>query len=188
MTGPDGDDRLMEEIASGGREALRGLIARHGGGLIRFLARMTGDATAAEDLAQETFLRVLRHANRYRPGVGFRAWLYAIARRLALNHLGRGFRKGNGWPAEIPVAAPDPLERIELQAAIDRALEAIDEPFRSALLLVVVEELSYEEAARACDCPVKTLSSRLARGRERFRELMSPYLVDGVSVRREAKR
>jgi len=188
MAGPGGDDRLMEEIASGRRDALRGLVARHGGGLVRFLARMTGDAAAGEDLAQETFLRVLRHAGRYRPGGGFRAWLYAIARRLALTYLGRVLRKTNGWPAEIAVAEPDPLERIELQAAIDRALEAVDEPFRSALLLVVVEELSYEEAARACECPVKTLSSRVARGRERFRELMAPYLVDGAAVKREAKR
>lgn len=188
MAGPGGDDRLMEDIASGRRESLRGLIARHGGPLIRFLARMTGDPTGAEDLAQETFLRVLRHAGSYRPGGGFRGWLYAIARRLALNHLSRNGRAAHGSAPETGVAPADPLERAELQASIDRALLSIEEPFKTALIMVVVEELSYEDAAKACDCPIKTLSSRVARGRERFRELMAPYLLNGAAVRPEAKR
>lgn len=170
------DDDLMHELASGRTEALRGLIDRHGAAVLNFLYRMTRDRGAAEDLSQETFLRVFRHAGRYVPGGGFRGWLYAIARNLALNH-------GRDRAAERCIEATrreegDPVERAEFERAVDDAIDRIDEPFRSALVLCTLDGLSYEEAAAACDCSVKTISSRLARARARLRELLAAHLKE----------
>lgn len=177
------DDALMVRLAAGESEALREIIRRHGSPLAAFLRQMTGDAASADDLAQEAFLRVYRNSARYVPGGGFRAWLYTIARHLALNHLRDRHQE---TPAvAVPVAeapAPDGGERGELQSMIERAIDAVPEPFRSALLLCVLHGLSYEEAAEASGCSVKTLSSRLARGRERFRELVAPYLATGAPL------
>ncbi len=186
--GDDGaDDRLMAGLAAGRSEALREIIRRHGPAILNFLYQLTGDRATAEDLSQETFLRVFRHARHYVPGGGFRAWVYTIARRLALNH-GRDRAADRGRRPEIaPAAIPDGGERSELQRAIERAIEGVTEPFRSALVLCVLQGLSYEEAAEASGCSVKTLSSRLARGRERFRELIAPYLANGDAVRLEGR-
>lgn len=182
------DDGLMTSLGAGRTDALREIIRRHGPALVNFLCQLTGDRAAAEDLSQETFLRVYRHASRYVPGGGFRAWLYTIARHLALNHQrDRALERERLPEPAPPVPAPDGGERGELQQAIERAVEAVSEPFRSALVMCVLHGLSYEEAAAACGCSVKTLSSRLARGRERFREAMTPYLSAGAVVRLEAR-
>src|SRR5437016_3024972 len=165
----DSDDELVQAIAAGGKEALRGVIDRHGAAVLNFLYRMTGDASGAEDLSQETFLRVYRHAARYVPGGGFRGWLFAIARNLALNH-GRQRRMEKSF-APVPSEAGDPIERAELERAVDAAIDRIEEPFRSALVLCSLDGLSYGDAAAACGCSVKTLSSRLARARAKLREL-----------------
>lgn len=178
------DDALMLRLAEGDSEALREIIRRHGTPLAAFLRQMTGDAASADDLTQESFLRVYRNSARYVPGGGFRAWLYTIARHLALNHLRDRHQEAAVPAAPPPMEAPlpDGGERGELQSMIERAIDAVPEPFRSALLLCVLHGLSYEEAAEASGCSVKTLSSRLARGRERFRELVAPYLATGAPL------
>ncbi|MBI4566137.1 MAG: RNA polymerase sigma factor [Planctomycetes bacterium] len=182
------DDRLMQTLAAGDGDALREIFRRHGRALFGFIVRLIGNRAAAEDLTQEAFLRVYRNANRYVPGGGFRAWLYTIARHLAMNHVRDRSMEKTMTPVPEPVAPPPEPERSELRKAIDLAIGGVPEPFRSALVLCVVEGLSYEEAAEACGCSVKTLSSRLARGRERFRELMAPYLANGRLVRPESHR
>jgi RNA polymerase sigma-70 factor (ECF subfamily) len=181
------DDELMASLATGDAEALQGLFRRHGRDLLNFLYRLTGDRATAEDLAQESFLRVYRHASRYVQGNSFRAWLYAIARNLALQEKRTRALLARTRPPEAcerRPPAPDG-ERRELLQAIQRGIEGISEPFRSALLLCVLNGLTYEEAAQACGCSVKTLSSRLARGREQFRRLVMPYLANGDPVRPE---
>jgi RNA polymerase sigma-70 factor (ECF subfamily) len=175
----DLDDRAMLALREGRAESLRELIDRHGPVVLNFVFRMTGDRALAEDLSQETFLRVYRHASRYIPGGGFRAWLFTIARNLAFKH---GRRQA---PAPFPPPAdPGPADaarHVELQAAVSAALDRIDEPFRSALLLCSVDGVSYKEAASVCGCSVKTISSRLARARARLRDLLAPHLREDPS-------
>jgi len=175
----ESDDALMQALAAGRSEALRLLVDRHGTAVLNFLYRMTGDRAASEDLSQEVFLRVFRHASRYVAGGGFRGWLFAIARNLALNY-GRHRRMERRVRAPAP-RSEDPAERAELERAVEAAIDRIDEPFRSALVLCTVDGLSYDEAAAACGCTVKTLSSRLARARMRLRELLSPHLKEDRS-------
>lgn len=188
MTDDGTDDRLMVGLAAGDEEALRKILRRHGDGVLNFLVQLTGDRDGAEDLTQETFLRVYRHASRYVPGGGFRAWIYTIARHLAHNH-----GRDHALRMEREPATPPPRpsregrESPELQRAIDQAIDGVREPFRSALILCVLQGLSYEEAAAVSGCSVKTLSTRLVRGRERFRELIAPYLSNGGRVRLEGR-
>jgi len=176
------DDALLARMARGDAEALRPLMARHGDAVLNVAYRVSGDRAAAEDVVQETFLGAFRKAGRYRPGESARPWLVTIARNLALKRRRRRRLEERVRAEErgrTPRPAPDPgaaAERGELAAAIERAVEQIDEPYRSALLLCSVEGLSYEDAAAAQRCRVKTLSSRLARARARFRELIAPYL------------
>ncbi len=182
----DSDDLLMQRLAAGDAEALREIVRRHGESLLNFIHHLTGDRATAEDLSQEAFLRVYRNSSRYVAGGGFRAWLYTIARHLALNHQRNRKLERERLPDPRESESPR-LEGGELQQAIDHAIDAISEPFRSALVLCVLHGLSYEEAAAASGCSVKTLSSRLARGRDQFRHLMVPYLSTGTAVRLEAR-
>jgi RNA polymerase sigma-70 factor, ECF subfamily len=178
------DDALMARMVEGDSGALRDLMRRHGELVLGVCYRISGERTAAEDLTQETFLRVYRGAASYVPGRGARPWIVTIARNLALKQ-----RRRRALEARAPQhlrtqaaalrASPDPSSRAEqgeLGDKIQDALAAIDEPFRSALSLCAVQGLSYEEAAATLECSVKTLSSRLARARARFRQLLSPYL------------
>ncbi len=170
----DDDDRAMQGLREGRPEALREIVERHGPVVLNFLHRMTGDRALAEDLSQETFLRVFRHAATYVPGGGFRAWLFAIARNLAWKH---GRRPAPAAPPPPPEPAPaETARRAEPEAAVGAALDRIEEPFRSALVLCSVDGVSYKEAADACGCSVKTISSRLARARARLRDLLAPQL------------
>lgn len=173
---PDPSDAsAMKRLSEGDPEALRPLMERHSTAVLNFLFRMTGDRGAAEDLAQETFLRLYRSAASYEPDRGFRPWLFAIARNLAIN-LRRRRRRERHAPLPDDPGARTAVLPGEVHAKVAETLARIEEPYRSALTLCAVGGLSYEEAAEACGCNVKTLSSRLSRARERFRTLMGPDL------------
>ncbi len=187
------DDLTMTALAAGSAEALRDLMARHADGVLAVAFRITRDRAVAEDLVQETFLRVFRNAGGYRPGRSARPWITTIARNLAIKHLRRRTTEADATSEIVAQAgrggpgsggADDPsarASRAELAARIEGALAQIEEPYRSALRRCAVEGLSYDAAAAACGCTVKTLSSRLARGRARFRALMEPYLREDRS-------
>jgi len=173
------EDALMSRLSGGEAQALQEIMSVHGPGVLNFLCHLTGSREAAEDLTQETFLRVFRKAASFRGnGHGVRPWLYSIARNLAVN-LRRRRRVAASVPPSpsFPVCRPsERYLREELQERIKRGLAEIQEPYRSPLVLCAVEGFSYEEAAVACGCSVKTLSSRLARARRKFRDFIAPYL------------
>jgi RNA polymerase sigma-70 factor (ECF subfamily) len=139
------------------------------------LARQPADA---QDLVQETMLRAYRTFANFQPGTNARAWLFTILYSVFSNRYRREMRTR----AHLPLDAPDeqfanlaadlsPTQEDRLLAAetspeVDEALARLPEEFRSALLLVDVAELSYEEAAQALGCPVNTVRSRLFRGRK----------------------
>ena len=141
-------------------------------GLFRTACRLTRNVSDAEDLVQETLLRAYRSFDRYEPGTNIRAWLYTILHRVHQDALRRKFRgpgfselEGDGPPVPPPQAA---LERGGEDLV--RALEELPEPFRTAVVLRDVEELRYEEIARALEIPVGTVMSRIHRGRAWLRE------------------
>ena len=189
----ESDTQLMERVREGQDHALEALINRYAGRLTHFFYRMTGDHEDVEDLLQETFIRVYRARGRWKPEGAFSTWLYAIGRRLIYDRsrrrrrkpLHRGRRRAGPPGAtttllgKIPDGAPTPctaLSNLELTLKVDEALQQIPASFREAVVLSDLQQLSYAEAARVAGCSAKTFSTRLARGRERLRVLLSETL------------
>src|SRR5690606_24098244 len=152
--------------------------------------RMVRDRTVAEDLSQETFIKVLNHIDKYRPEFKFSSWLFKIANNVAIDHLRR--RQLNtismdGSPnastaAEIEASsfdiadqsesALDELEARELGTAIERAIAKLRPEYRSCILLRHVEGRSYEEIAATLDLPLGTVKTFIHRARHQLRDLL----------------
>jgi RNA polymerase sigma-70 factor, ECF subfamily len=151
------------------------LVEDHGPALYRMAYRSIGDPHEAEDVVQETFRSAWKSRTRYESGRGDRAWLVAILRRRVVDH----WRKRS--PAttlacdallETGVPGEDPLANEftdEVQAALDR----LPEELRETLLLVVVGELTHQEAADLLGIPLGTVLSRVSRARTRLRAYLN---------------
>jgi RNA polymerase sigma-70 factor (ECF subfamily) len=141
------------------------LFAVHRHGVFRYLCRAVGHDEAARDLTQEVFLRVARTDVPDRDPAGLRAWVFAIARNLALNHT----RDGQRRPAEVALADTAAPAVQELGTAIRRALAALSDVDRDVFLLRETAGLSYDEIAAACDLTVEAVRARLYRARVELR-------------------
>lgn len=138
--------------------------------------RLTGNAHDAEDLVQETMLRAHRAFHRYRQGTNARAWLFTILHRLRTDALRRRGRRPE--TVELlddgpPVAPAHEASLTSGHEEIARALEALPESFRSAVVLRDIEEYSYAEIAEMLEVPVGTVMSRIHRGRALLRQALS---------------
>lgn len=138
--------------------------------------RMTRNASDAEDLVQETMLRAFKGFAAYEPGTNVRAWLYTILSRVRTDAL----RKSGRSPKTVvldhdPTPVPPPQRWAALGAEeLSRAVAALPEHFRVAVTLRDIQDLSYEEIARAEGIPIGTVMSRIHRGRALLREALSP--------------
>src|SRR5262245_15704502 len=171
---PDAD-LLNRFVRSRDEAAFARLVERHGPMVLGVCRRVLGDAHAAEDAFQATFLALARGAGRVRAAGSLAAWLYGAAVRVSLKARGIAARTK---PAARPPArpAPDPLAEItgrELVAAIDEELARLPEQFRAAVVACCLEGLSQEEAARQLGWSAGSLKGRLERGRERLREQLA---------------
>ena len=169
------DDELLRQAAGGDAQAFAELFRRRHPGVFRFALHMTGSVSTAEDVVQEVFMVVARDGTRYDAGrATVAAWLCGIAKNLVRQRLERDRRltpvdfASDGEPPAVDNGAVDPLagmvraERIE---TVRRAVQALPLPYREALVLCDLQEMSYEEAAAAGGCPVGTIRSRLHRAR-----------------------
>lgn len=173
----DEDVRLMLAFAAGEENAFDALFRRWAGPLLRHLERMVGESAAAEELVQETFLRVHRARERYRPDARFSTWLYTIATRLALNELRRPARRApharlgaEGDDPLLELAAEDGPAEGRLDArrrggALEGALASLPERQRAALWLAAVEGLSYADVARTLETTEASVKSLVHRAR-----------------------
>jgi RNA polymerase sigma-70 factor (ECF subfamily) len=171
------DDALLRRSAKGDEGAFAELYRRHQAPLYRFAMRMTGNSWAAEEIVQDVFMTLVREPKKYDVERGtLGAFLYGVARNRIMKHLERVPRdfsldeKMDG-AHETPVQLQEqetPAHWAELRERRQQVRAAVLElpaEFREAVVLCELEELSYEEAARALDCPVGTIRSRLHRGR-----------------------
>ena len=161
--------------------------------LLRVARTLTGSWADAEDLTQETLIRAWRAADRF-DGAHPRAWLLTILRRTHLNMHRRqrpdttddlGLLDG-ARPAFDATSPPTPEEQVlagTLPAELEHALDRLGEPFRTVVLLIDVDGVSYAEAATLLGVPVGTVMSRLSRGRQRLRAQLRPQLVRERSAR-----
>src|SRR4051794_30408208 len=165
----ESDEELIAAVAAGGREAFAALYRRRRPDGYRFALHMTGAPAAADDVAQEVFLAVIREAGRYTPGrSGVVPWLLGIARNHALRRITE--RRHDPLPEaeREPATTSDPVDamaRDEDVAALRAALADLPVVYREAVVLCDLQELSYQDAAGAAACAIGTIRSRLHRGR-----------------------
>lgn len=157
----------------------------------RFALSLTRDEADADDVVQDTFLRAYKSWHTYVPGSDCRRWLFTICRNVFLRslerqaptvELGGADYELNVGGALFKDASDSGLDqlfaRVDLGPALDAALSRVPEPFRSAVLLVDVEDQSYETAAQILRVPIGTVRSRLFRGRRLMQELLLAYARD----------
>ena len=185
---PDAD---VVALAQQGREsAYRELIRRYERPVFSLVFRMVRDRTLAEDLSQETFIKVLNNIDRYDPEFKFSSWLFKIANNLAIDHLRRRQLPTismHGAPdattasrieattfdvASDGESALDELEARELGTAIERAIAALRPEYRSCIMLRHVEGRSYEEIAATLDLPLGTVKTYIHRARHELRKAL----------------
>ena len=165
----------MGAFCRGSQEAFAELFARYKQPLFGFFRRRVADAARAEDLTQDTFVAVLRGAERYEATALFRTYLYAIGLRILLAERRKAaFRAAFLGTSDREPAARDTLDAdVLLRDAVGR-LERMD---REILLLREFEELSYTEIAEVLRLPVNTVRSRLFRARTALREVLTAPVV-----------
>jgi len=157
---------------------LQPAIADHIAALRRYARALLGDRIEAEDLVQDCLARALSRAHLWRPGSDLRAWLFTILHNIHVNNVrSRHIQVAADETAFVRIrrglsAPPDQDTRLELRD-LARALDRIPDEQRQVLLLVGMEGMSYEEAARVVGVPIGTIMSRVARGREALRRHMS---------------
>jgi RNA polymerase sigma-70 factor (ECF subfamily) len=172
------DEQLMLEYQGGSRPAFEQLFERYRNPIYGFFRRRLNDAARAEELAQETFIVVLRGTERYEATAKFRTYMYAIAIRQLWSERRRVLREGR-------LAAESHEERIEKDPAtslwIRGVLEQLDPDHREVLMLREYEQLSYEEIATVLEVPINTVRSRLSRARGELKGLLESQSAKGVS-------
>jgi RNA polymerase sigma-70 factor (ECF subfamily) len=174
MALPEASERETQRIARGLREgdaALIGeLVDRYQYRLVRFLIYLTGSSEQVEDLVQETWMRVITRARQYRGRSGFEAWLFSIARNLAVDGLRR--KAAVGLDDSLAGGSSSPFleaARGEDAERLAAAMQSLDWRYREVLVLRFQEDLSLLEIAGIVGAPVPTVSSRIQRGLDQLR-------------------
>lgn len=186
------DQQDMARLVAGQDSALNDLTTRHAEPLFRYLVRLLQNESEAEDLAQETFVRVYQNRERFKSGSRFSTWLFAIATNLA--------RDRQRWRARHPqlsleadseqTATPladrlpghqptpaDCLETNERVAAIRQAVAALPEDLRAPLVLAEYEDRSHAEIASILNCSAKAVEMRIYRARQQLRANLAGLLL-----------
>ncbi len=176
------DRRLALRAQGGDRRAFGQLVERFQRPVFNVIIRMARDPDLAEDLAQETFVRAFRRLATYNPEYRFSSWIFRIAHNLTLDHFRR--RRLDSVSLDTPVeaggaslgtlfladeASETPLEGVEranLAAALERALDHLRPEYREVILLRFREDFSYEEIARIMGLPLGTIKTFLFRARK----------------------
>ena len=185
----DPDVQLMLAFRAGDEEALSALYRRWAGPVQRFLERMVHERATAEELMQETFVRVHGARDRYAADARFSTWLFRIARNLALNELDRARNKAAHLSTDTPARNDDEAPALMLVSGgagvdelaharrerhrVEQALEALPERQRTALWLVAVEGHSYAETAEVLEASPQSVKALIHRARENLADRMA---------------
>ena len=186
---PDAD---IVALAQQGRDlAFRELVRRYERPVFSLIYRMVRDREAAEDLAQDSFVKVLNHIDRYNPEFKFSSWIFKIANNVAIDHLRRRQPQTvsmDGSPhatsaSEIEASsfeiaadqenALQELEAREIGSAIERAIARLRPEYRACIMLRHIEDRSYEEIATTLDLPLGTVKTYIHRARNELRVLLA---------------
>ena len=194
----DPEVQLMLRVKQGDDEAFTKLVKTYQDRLATIFFHMTQNQEAAEDLAQDVFMRIYRARNGYQPTARFSTWLFRIANNLAINsHRNKARRKEVPLPAgettsmsgvrpESQVLADKSalmptrqIDKHELQLVVQKALEQLNERQRLTVLLHKFEGMSYSEIAETMEMTVPAVKSILSRARDALRTALEPYMQMG---------
>lgn len=191
----DADIAAMKRLAAGEDKALEELVERHKRVVLNIAYRYTGDSVAAEDLAQEAFIRVYQARKRYKPSAKFSTWLYRIVSNLCLSALRKEqVRKAYSLDSaletqegefrtdrsNVETGSPGArLEREELAGVVREAVQALPENQRIAVILNRYASLGYQEVAKSMGLSSMAVKSLLNRARNNLKEKLSPYIERG---------
>ncbi len=193
----DPEVQLMLRAKEGDDEAFSKLVETYQDRLIHIFYHLVGTQEAAEDLAQDVFLRIYRARHGYEPTARFSTWLFRIANNLASNK-----RRDAGRRREVALAAGESgalgtgtgvqvaveksglmparqLDRRELQGVVREALDQLNDRQRIALLLHKFEDMSYQDIAESMELSTAAVKSLLSRARESLRQVLEPYMQLG---------
>jgi RNA polymerase sigma-70 factor (ECF subfamily) len=177
------DEQLILDFQKGSRDAFTELFLRYRELIYAFFRRRVNHPSRAEELAQETFVAVLRASERYEPRATFRSYLFAIAYKILANDRRKSGQNSDGAGPGFELTGPSAPGSAEDGLWVREAIEKLDGHDREVLLLREYEELSYDEIAGVLRVPVNTVRSRLFRARLALKEIL--VTVPGKSVRKE---
>ncbi len=180
MSNQASDKKLVERVQKGDKGAFDLLVLKYQHKIVNLIMRYVRDPELALDIAQEAFIKAYRALPRFRGDSAFYTWLYRIAVNTAKNHLAAQRRR----PMDVELDLQDPEQyelhaklketdtpegvalSDELQETVERAIAALPEDLRTAIILRELEGMSYEEIAETMECPVGTVRSRIFRARD----------------------
>ena len=164
------DELLLEAYREGDETAFPELLRRYQGPLFGYLMRMARNQEIAEDLFQETFLRVHEKAHTFRAGARFKSWLYTIATRIAIDHHRRSTHRPqlHAGENETPIVATgnDPAAatvQSELRETVKRAIDTLPPQQRAALVLSYYQDHTYPEVAQVMGCSLSSVKTHMSR-------------------------
>lgn len=182
------DVELMGKVGAGDIRAFEELVERHQRAVIGTVAKMLGNASDAEDIAQQVFVRIWKSAVRYEAQAKFTTWLFTITRNLVFNEVRRRQRKPtvsvdereettHRTVEDLQAVSPDDeMLQTEIEEAIDRAIQGLPDKQRMAVVLRRYEEMPYEEIAAVLEMSIPAVKSLLFRARAHLKEALQRYL------------
>ena len=178
------DEILIKKFQEGDVGAYNQLVNRFKDRLLNFIYRFVNDLDLAEDLVQDTLLKLYTHKDSYREIAKFSTWLYTIAANLARTELRKKKRRKTFSVTElsrddrefiIASSDVDPSEDLSSQnfeKSVQRALAELPDDFKTIIILRDIQELSYDEISKIVDVPLGTVKSRINRGRVKLQQLL----------------
>ena len=185
------DEELIARFQAGTETAFIELVDRYKNRLLNFVYRFVGDRDEAEDIVQDTFLKVYKNRHAYREVAKFSTWIYTIAGNLARSELRKRRRHKTYTMSQIGLEdrefdPPDTDIGPETQVTgrfeeleIQRAIRQLPDQFRTIIILRDIQELSYEEISKILDIPMGTVKSRVNRARLKMQELLKHLKENG---------
>ncbi|HYP79386.1 MAG TPA: RNA polymerase sigma factor RpoE [Steroidobacteraceae bacterium] len=195
MSEDTGDLGLVHRVQRGDKTAFDLLVRKYQHKVIKLVTRYLRDQADAEDVAQEAFIKAYRAIPQFRGDSAFYTWLYRIAINTAKNAIVsrdrspidfdldlQNIEESNSMQLRLADAeTPESLlQTEEIRDTVNRAIEALPEDLRTAIVLRELEGLSYEDIAQAMDCPVGTVRSRIFRAREAIDKRLSEVFEGGL--------
>ncbi len=174
------DEELVSHVQSGTPRMFAELVRRHQDPLYGMALRFTGNAHDAEDIAQEAFLKAYRGLAGFKGSAKFTTWLYRIGYNLCVDWL-RRHRRPDRRETQIEDAGETADGRADLEGdflaaeqreRVRRAVDSLDEKYKSVVVMLYYQKLSYEQAASVLEVPLKTVETRMYRARRIMREAL----------------